>query len=107
MARLREAGIDHLSLIGRGAYAGRVSLGVYNGTRSAERRRAALTELGFEAKIAPLRRTQRTWRVELRLPAGLAPQVLDQVAAFGERMSVKAIAALLRRRRIPAPRPLH
>ncbi|MDJ0975474.1 MAG: aspartate kinase [Planctomycetota bacterium] len=36
------------------------------------------------------------------LPAGLAPQVLDQVAAFGERMSVKAIAAYLKKRRVPA-----
>ena len=36
------------------------------------------------------------------LPAGLAPPVLDQIAGFGERMSVKAVAALLRARGIPA-----
>jgi aspartate kinase len=38
----------------------------------------------------------------LALLRELTPRSLDHVAAFGERMSVKAIAALLRRRRIPA-----
>ncbi|MFV1958852.1 MAG: aspartate kinase [Planctomycetota bacterium] len=38
----------------------------------------------------------------LSLLGELTPRSLDIVAAFGERMSVKAIAALLRRRRIPA-----
>ncbi len=38
----------------------------------------------------------------LSLLGELTPRSLDTVAAFGERMSVKAIAAVLRRRRIPA-----
>lgn len=38
----------------------------------------------------------------LALLGELTPRSLDHVAAFGERMCVKAIAALLRRRRIPA-----
>jgi aspartate kinase len=38
----------------------------------------------------------------LALLGELTPRSLDQVAAFGERMAVKAIAAVLRRRRIPA-----
>ncbi|MDA1195827.1 MAG: aspartate kinase [Planctomycetota bacterium] len=38
----------------------------------------------------------------LALLGELTPRSLDQVAAFGERMSVKAIAAVLRKRRIPA-----
>jgi len=38
----------------------------------------------------------------LSLIRELTPRSLDTVAAFGERMSVKAIAAVLRRRRIPA-----
>jgi aspartate kinase len=38
----------------------------------------------------------------LALLGELTPRSLDQVAAFGERMSVKALAAVLRRRRIPA-----
>lgn len=38
----------------------------------------------------------------LALLGELTPRSLDQVAAFGERMSVKALAAVLKRRRIPA-----
>jgi aspartate kinase len=38
----------------------------------------------------------------LALLRELTPRSLDHVAAFGERMSVKAIAAALRRRRVPA-----
>jgi len=38
----------------------------------------------------------------LRLLGELTPRSLDAVAAFGERMSCKTIAAYLRRRRIPA-----
>lgn len=38
----------------------------------------------------------------LALLGELTPRSLDGVASFGERMSVKAIAAVLRRRRIPA-----
>jgi len=38
----------------------------------------------------------------LSLLRELTPRSLDHVAAFGERMCVKAVAALLRRRRIPA-----
>lgn len=36
------------------------------------------------------------------LPAGLSPAVMDQIAGMGERMSVRAVAALLQRSRIPA-----
>jgi len=38
----------------------------------------------------------------LALLGELTPRSLDAVAAFGERMAVKAVAAVLRRRRIPA-----
>ena len=38
----------------------------------------------------------------LALLGELTPRSLDGVASFGERMSVRAVAALLRRRRIPA-----
>ena len=50
---------------------------------------------------ADLERLDQMFR-GLALLGELTPRSLDQVAAFGERMSVKAIAAILRRRRIPA-----
>ncbi len=73
---LRAAGIRDLIIIERGVYTGRISLGVYNGPRSAGRRLAALAALGFEAEMRARRRTQRTWRLDLSLPKGLEPDVL-------------------------------
>ena len=86
--RFHAAGITDVSIIYRGVYAGRISLGAYNGPRSAderrvelaaraaERRREAIAELGFEAEVQPFTRSQRTWRLDLGLPPGLAPEVV-------------------------------
>ena len=48
---LRAAGIDDFLEMGAGPYAGRISLGTYNGPVMAERRRARLAALGFEAIV--------------------------------------------------------
>jgi aspartate kinase len=62
-----------------------------------------LTSLGLKPSLVAdeLDRLEQMYR-GLALLGELTPRSLDAVAAFGERMSVKAIAALLRRRRIPA-----
>lgn len=71
VARFQRAGITDLLVIERGAYTGRISLGAYNGPQSAEKRRAALAELGFDTDVQPRTRTQPAWRVELRFPTGI------------------------------------
>ena len=70
-ARLHAAGVRDVAPLTRGAQKGRLSLGAYNGPQSAERRRAALAELGFAVAVEPRTETERRWRVELRLPPGL------------------------------------
>lgn len=67
------------------------------------RERGLLESLGLRTTLVDeeLERLDQMFR-GLALLGELTPRSLDTVAAFGERMSVKAIAALLRRRRIPA-----
>jgi len=71
LARLRDAGFNDLAVLARGPHAGRIALGVYRGPRSAERRRAALAERGFDVEVVVRSNAQRRWRAELRLPPGL------------------------------------
>ncbi|MHC5011051.1 MAG: aspartate kinase [Planctomycetota bacterium] len=67
------------------------------------REQTLLSSLGLRAGLVDpeLERLDQMFR-GLALLGELTPRSLDAVAAFGERMSVKTIAALLRRRRIPA-----
>jgi len=88
---LRAAGITDLTIIDRGVYSGRISLGVYRGPRSADRRRAALAALGFEAEVRARRRTQRTWRLDLGLPPGLDPDVVH--AALSDETDGEAVVS--------------
>lgn len=95
-----HSGVTDLILEGaRKAAAGSPDIGPVR-----RREEAILKSLGLSLKlVAPeLETLEQMFQGLKLLPAGLAPQVLDQVAAFGERMSVKAIAATLRKRRIPA-----
>lgn len=73
--RLREAYVTDLAIMHHGAYAGRISLGTYNGPVSAEQRRANLSRLGFATEVLPRTRDRRAWRVEVRLPAQDEPDV--------------------------------
>ena len=68
-----------------------------------DRERALLKALGLRKDLVDdeLERVSQMFE-GLSLLGELTPRSLDTVAAFGERMSVKAIAAVLRRRRIPA-----
>ena len=68
-----------------------------------DRERALLKSLGLRKDLVDdeLERVRQMFE-GLSLLGELTPRSLDTVAAFGERMSVKAIAAVLRRRRIPA-----
>jgi aspartate kinase len=67
------------------------------------REEEVLSSLGLDASLVrdDLDRLEQMYR-GLALLGELTPRSLDAIAAFGERMSAKAIAALLRRRRIPA-----
>ena len=48
---LQASGIRDFLVMGSGPYAGRISLGVYNGRRMAERRQAQLEARGFETEV--------------------------------------------------------
>ncbi len=50
-ARLEENGIKDQMLLRKGPYTGQISVGVYTGKQTAERRRAQLAALGFEPRI--------------------------------------------------------
>jgi aspartate kinase len=94
-----HAGVTDLLLAGaREAAAGRADL-----TPVAEREREVLKSLRLPESLVEddLRRLAELFQ-GLSLLRELTPRSLDHVAAFGERMSVKAIAALLRRRKVPA-----
>jgi aspartate kinase len=94
-----HAGVTDLLLEGaRRAAAGEADL---EPVRSREH--DLLGSLGLSTRlVAPeLDRLDQMFR-GLALLGELTPRSLDQVAAFGERMAVKAVAAVLRRRRIPA-----
>src|SRR5262245_17025086 len=69
----------------------------------ASREREVISSLGLpESLVAEdLRRLGELFQ-GLSLLRELTPRSLDHVAAFGERMCVKVIAALLRRRKVPA-----
>ena len=67
------------------------------------REQAVLEALGLDISIVEedLERLDQMFR-GLALLGELTPRSLDAVASFGERMSVRAIASVLRRRRLPA-----
>ncbi|MCC7137462.1 MAG: aspartate kinase [Planctomycetes bacterium] len=69
----------------------------------AAREHEVLTSLKLPTSLVDddLRRLSEIFQ-GLSLLRELTPRSLDHVAAFGERMCVKAIAALLRRRKVPA-----
>jgi aspartate kinase len=94
-----HAGVTDLLLAGaHAAAAGKPDLAPIRA-----RETALLRALKVSPKLvdADLERLDQMFR-GLALLGELTPRSLDQVAAFGERMAVKAIAAVLRRRRIPA-----
>ena len=94
-----HSGMTDLLLAGaRAAAAGAPDLGPIR-----ERETTLLESLKLKPSLVEpdLERLDQMFR-GLALLGELTPRSLDQVAAFGERMSVKALAALLRRRRIPA-----
>jgi aspartate kinase len=94
-----HAGVTDLLLAGaRAAAAGKPDLGPVEA-----RQREVVRSLGLPESLvaADLARLAELFQ-GLALLRELTPRSLDHVAAFGERMCVKVIAALLRRRRIPA-----
>jgi aspartate kinase len=94
-----HAGVTDLLLAGaRAAVKGAADIGPIR-----EREHALLESLGLDKSLVEpeLERIDEMYR-GLALLGELTPRSLDCIAAFGERMSVKAIAAVLRREGIPA-----
>jgi aspartate kinase len=94
-----HAGVTDMLLHGaREAAAGRPDLGPVRA-----REVALLADLGLEPSLVAddLDRLDQMFR-GLALLRELTPRSLDHVASFGERMSVKAVAAFLRRHGLPA-----
>lgn len=94
-----HSGVTDMLLAGaRAAVAGKPDIGPIR-----EREHAVLSALRLKTSlVAPeLERLEQMYRGVAML-GELTPRSLDQIAAFGERMSVKTIAAVLTRKRIPA-----
>lgn len=70
-ARLRDAGVRDFLTMGKGPYAGRISLGVYDRQHMAERRVSQLSRLGFETYAVPRQSG------EVRLQANVRPVPSD------------------------------
>jgi len=51
LERVRDAGVSDFQMYRRGRWEGRISFGVYSGTKTAERRRRQLTALGFATEL--------------------------------------------------------
>jgi aspartate kinase len=94
-----HSGITDLLLEG----ARRAAAGAPDLTPVRDREHAVLAALGLDPGVVAddLDRLDQMFR-GLALLGELTPRSLDAVASFGERMSVRAIATLLRRRRLPA-----
>jgi aspartate kinase len=94
-----HAGVTDLLLDGaRRAATGQPDL---TPVRTRERETLEALDLPFALVEPELARLEQMFQ-GLALLGELTPRSLDAVAAFGERMSVKAIAAFLRKKRIPA-----
>jgi aspartate kinase len=94
-----HAGVTDLLLEGaRAAVAGKPSS---EAVRAREAGILAALRLRADLVEPELERLDEMYR-GVALLGELTPRSLDMIAALGERMSVKAIAAVLRRRRIPA-----
>ena len=94
-----HAGMTDLLLAGaRAAAAGDPDLGP---VRTREYELLDALGLGRDLVDGDLERLDQMFR-GLALLGELTPRSLDQVAAFGERMAVKAVAGLLRQRGLPA-----
>jgi aspartate kinase len=95
-----HAGVTDLLLDGaRAAAAGAPDMGPL---RAREAELLAALALPADLVDPELEAVEQMFQGLSLLPAGLAPPVLDQIAGFGERMSVKALAAFLRGQGIAA-----
>lgn len=60
--KLKERSVDDQVLLAAGPYSGQISVGLYSGQRSAERRRKEVAALGFPAYVRPrVNEAQRIW----------------------------------------------
>ena len=81
-AELRARGVEDIAQIATGRRAGRVSLGVYGAVGRAERRRAALAELGVATEIERLSAPVPELRIAIEAPGdeGEWRQALEKTA---------------------------
>lgn len=68
--RLRARGVDDLAPLGKGPFAGRVSLGVYDDAGSASRRVNALAQLDVDAEVRARHRSRPSWWLDVTVDAG-------------------------------------
>ena len=91
--RLRNSDVRDMQVIPTGAFANRVSLGVYAGPESGERRRTELAARGIVTEMLPRTRTRVRWFVSSDLPMDRARDGLDSEALGGARFLSEACGA--------------
>ncbi|MFK7885269.1 MAG: efflux RND transporter periplasmic adaptor subunit [Gammaproteobacteria bacterium] len=89
---LGAAGENDTAVMQRGDFRQRLTMGTYNGPRSAERRRDQIAALGVSAEVLPRMRSATAWKIEVQLPQPLpAPTGTPPLAAFMERFNSEAV----------------
>ncbi len=88
--KLRDSSVDDQALLGAGPYSGQVSVGLYSGQRSAERRRDEVAALGYPAYVRPRVTEQvQTWLdIELVDNGGSEMKLLNAVDRIHPRLDV-------------------
>ena len=90
--QLHDLGERDTAIMQRGDFAGRLTMGAYNGPQSAERRRANIEALGIRAQVLPRTRQSTGWDIEVQLPQPLpSPANTAPLAQFVERLRSEAV----------------
>lgn len=89
---LSDHGEHDTAIMARGDFSQRLTMGTYNGPRSAERRREQISALGVSAEVLPRTRSTAGWQVEVELPQPLpASTGTPPMANFMQRFHNEAV----------------
>ncbi len=88
--KLKDNSVDDQVLLGAGPYSGQISVGLYSGQRSAERRRDEVAALGYPAYVRPrVKEEVQTWLdIELVDTGGSEMKLLNAVDRIHPRLDV-------------------